>query len=143
MKALTICNPYPCLILRVDRRGQPEKPIENREWWTGYRGPLAIHAGKSRAWMNDEDESNYPEMVFGMFVGVAMLADCVKLADLPLRLQGHEHANGPWCWILTDVRALATPFAAGPAPRSHQGLWVPCADDQARLSVTAGTSPYV
>ena len=45
MKALTICQPYPHLIMLG------EKPVENRTWATSYRGPLAIHAGKSRQWL--------------------------------------------------------------------------------------------
>ena len=47
MKALTICQPYAEMI------ANHEKPIENRTWPTSYRGPLAIHAGKSRAWLPD------------------------------------------------------------------------------------------
>lgn len=31
-----------------------EKRVENREWPTSYRGPLLIHAGKSREWLDDE-----------------------------------------------------------------------------------------
>lgn len=47
MKALTLHEPYATLI----RLGL--KRHETRSWYTGYRGPLAIHAGKSLASLND------------------------------------------------------------------------------------------
>jgi len=45
MKAVTIYQPYAELIARGEKR------VENRSWRTDYRGPLAIHAGCSRAWL--------------------------------------------------------------------------------------------
>lgn len=125
MKALTICQPYAELIARGD------KPIENRTWPTSYRGPLAIHAGKSRAWL-DEEAALYAIDVraipFGAIVAVADLVACLRL-DLqwPNRwepLREHEHANGPFCWILENVRRV------NPVPfRGAQGLfdveWLP------------------
>ena len=72
MKALTICQPYATLIVRG------EKLVENREWPTRYRGRLLIHAGKSRQWLDDEDEAEFAELgdplVFGAVVGEARLA---------------------------------------------------------------------
>ncbi len=111
MKALTICQPYAELIARL------EKPVENRTWPTPYRGQIAIHAGKSRAWLMDGDEE-LPGMAFGAVVAIADLTDCVRFEDLPLELQRHEHANGPWCWILSNVRRI------NPIPyRGAQGLF--------------------
>lgn len=118
MKALTICQPYAELIARG------EKPIENRTWPTTYRGPLLIHAGKSREWMDYEDGLRYPELAFGALVASANLVACLLLTDVapwPNRwehLRRHEHANGPWCWVLEDVRRIT------PVPcRGAQGLW--------------------
>jgi hypothetical protein len=112
MKALTICQPYAELIARG------EKPIENRTWPTSYRGPLAIHAGKSRAWLEDGDEQQYPGMPFGAVVATAELYDCVRVERLPAELADHEHANGPWCWLLRNVQRI------DPVPVSgSQGLW--------------------
>lgn len=112
MRALTICQPYAELIARGD------KPIENRTWATAYRGPLAIHAGKSREWLDDDDERLYPGMVFGAVIAIAELADCVRVESLPRHLQHHEHANGPWCFILSNVRRIEpVPF------RGAQGFW--------------------
>lgn len=113
IKALTICQPSAELIARG------EKPIENRTWPTNYRGPLAIHAGKSRAWLEEGDEALYPEMPFGAVVAVADLYDCVRWEALSDELKENEHANGPWCWLLRNVRRLK------PIPYSGaQGLWL-------------------
>ena len=118
MKALTICQPYAELIARGDKR------IENRTWPTAYRGPIAIHAGKSRAWLGDDDEEaalygvNVAEIPFGAIVAVANLTGCLRLEDLPPALESDTHANGPWCWLLQNVRRIA------PIPyRGAQGLF--------------------
>lgn len=100
MKALTICQPYAELIARG------EKVIENRTWPTSFRGQFFIHAGKSREWMDDGDEDDYPGMVFGALIATARLVDCVRFADLPPHLKNHEHANGPWCWVLDRVNRI-------------------------------------
>lgn len=113
MRALTVCQPYAELIARR------VKPIENRSWATIWRGPLAIHAGRSRDWLDEDDETTYPGLVFGAVVCVVELYDCVPLARLPAALVGHEHAHGPWCWLLRDVRRLPRPVPF----RGAQGLW--------------------
>lgn len=114
MKAITICQPYAELIARG------EKPIENRMWSTPFRGPLAIHAGKSLNWLDDDD--NPADFVFGAVVAVADLVACLHVNQAwPSRwrhLIDHEHANGPWCWVLENVRRI------DPVPyRGAQGLW--------------------
>lgn len=117
MMGLTICQPYAHLIVLG------EKPIENRTWFTSYRGDLLIHAGKSKAWLDEDDRNLYPEMVFGAAVGVAQLVACLKLdATWPERwahLQDHEHANGPFCWVLEHVRRFDRPVPCS----GSQGLW--------------------
>lgn len=50
MKALTICQPYAALIC-LPSTDWRHKRVENRKWFTSYRGPLLIHAGKSRDWL--------------------------------------------------------------------------------------------
>jgi len=112
IKALTVCQPYAELIARG------EKLIENRTWATDYRGPLAIHAGKSRAWMDPDDVVKYPDMVFGAVVAIAKLRGCCRIEDLQLDLRGSEHANGPWCWVFEYVNRV-DPVAC----RGAQGLW--------------------
>lgn len=51
MKALTISQPFASLI------ASGEKWIENRIWYTSYRGPLAIHAGKGLQYLSRQVEA--------------------------------------------------------------------------------------
>lgn len=111
--ALTICQPYAQLI------AIGEKPIENREWPTRLRGEIAIHAGKSKSWLGEGDLQRFPSMPFGAIVALAELYDCVRVQHLPTQLQGHVHANGPWCFLLQRVRPLVSPLAC----RGAQGFW--------------------
>lgn len=127
MKALTICQPYAELIARGDKR------VENRTWPTNYRGLLYIHAGKSLEWIDEVGgcDAQYgirvADMSFGAVMAIATLADCINFEDLYRTnnysekypwLRKHEHTNGPWCWILTDVKRVK------PIPwRGALGLW--------------------
>ena len=118
MKALTICQPYSELILLG------EKPIENREWVTTYRGQLMIHAGKSKAWMSAHAFRRFPELPYGAIVGVATLVACLELTahSWPSEyehLHQHPHANGRFCWILINVKRLSKPVPC----RGAQSLW--------------------
>jgi activating signal cointegrator 1 len=111
MRALTILQPWAEMIARGVKR------VENRTWRTKYRGPLAIHVGKSLAWMESEDAGAWPErygadmpradeLTFGAIIAVAELVDCVRVEDLPAELRGHPFAAGPWCWVLSDARRI-------------------------------------
>jgi hypothetical protein len=120
MKALTICNPYPQLILTGEKR------VENRTWPTKYRGEMYIHAGKSREWLHADDLRRFPHMPFGAVVAIAEMVECttigrIEMGDFDKRypwLRTHQHAEGPWCWVLDKV----TPI--GPWPyRGAQGLF--------------------
>lgn len=119
MKALTICQPYAHLIAIGEKR------VENRTWPTSYRGPLAIHAGKSRSWLGGYSPG--PDMVFGAVVATARLLACLHIdqimgGDLDARFmwaKEHQHTEGPWCWVLDDVKRLPTPINY----RGAQGLW--------------------
>lgn len=130
MKALTIQQPYPSLILLPDddlRR----KRIENRMWKTWHRGPLLIHAGKSRARIRvagclpdgsetDEYGLVIADMPFGAIVGVANVVDCIDSGDpRDVRrgcraypwLSTHEHAErGMFWWVLQNVLQFPQPI---------------------------------
>jgi hypothetical protein len=128
MKALTISQPFASLI------ASGEKWIENRMWPTNYRGELAIHAGKGTQYLDKEELAEYPT---SCVIAVARLAACVTLEviraiersdERNLVIPGtsktwaeaceHPHAEGPWCWILEDIRIIE------PVPmRGAQRLW--------------------
>jgi hypothetical protein len=114
-KCLTVCQPYAWLIVAGHKR------FENRTWRTGHRGPLLIHAGKSRAWMNEGlalmrrlGITPPASFTFGAIVGAAELVGCPTLAKLAAVL-GPDNidpfAFGPYCWELTHARALLEPIA--------------------------------
>lgn len=134
MKALTVCQPYAHLIVTG------EKLVENRTWPTRYRGPLLIHAGKSKAWLDevedlstgkceriDYDETTGKVFDFGALVGIAELVDCVSLEHLDSEAEqgresweySHKHTEGPWCWVLQNVRRFDAPVPC----KGEQGLW--------------------
>ncbi len=72
MKALTLTQPWATLVAIGAKR------VETRSWYTGYRGPLAIHAAKSFP----------PEAVLQFwepeFYGVLSRAGYRQPRDLPL-----------------------------------------------------------
>lgn len=121
MKALTICQPYAEMIRLGTKR------VENRNWRSSYRGRIAIHAGKNLDyWDEEEDPQAYPEAVFGAVVAFADLVACVPIGEVKAGkfdeqfpwLREHEHALGPFCWVLDRVTS-APPFPC----RGAQGLF--------------------
>lgn len=157
MKALTICQPYAHLCIHGDAQGELKR-VENRSWHTAHRGPLYIHAGKSREWLSEDEGyelsgSNYgirvADMVFGAIIGQAQVIDCVHIGCVdgdfcthgrnrcPVRTQhpwlaDHVHAEGPYCWVLADAKPL------GPWPwKGAQGLWSISNADLSRLATGA------
>ena len=114
MRVLTVKQPWAWGLIFGPKR------VENRSWDTAYRGPLLIHAGKSRSDLDDARDL-FPDLPltldFGAILGVVDLVDCVPFD----RVRDDPFAEGPWCWITTNPR---------PLPQSHPcngalGLWVP------------------
>jgi len=122
LKALTVCQPWAWLIL--DGR----KAVENRGWRTNYRGPLVIHAGLDRSWLErmepefrdariyrgvpeageeglyEKDRAGVMEALhFGGFVGLVDLVDVLPLDQAP----PSPFASGPYCWVLENPRPFA------------------------------------
>lgn len=131
MRALTICQPYATLIMAGDKR------VENRTWPTKYRGRLYVHAGKSRDWMSTKQldgvefcmhtQRPVSELPFGAVIGVATLIECLPIEEIRAGdwdekypwLRGHQHTEGPWCWLFAE-----SPASIGPWPfKGSQGLF--------------------
>lgn len=119
IKALTICQPYASLI------ADGQKRIENRTWSTTYRGWLAIHAGTSKSYLRGEPIPY--GMPFGAVVAIAYLSHLFRLTEdnyVWCKRQGsayENHAEGPYCWVLSEVVALQEPITM----RGARGLFDP------------------
>lgn len=126
MKALTISQPFATLI------ASGQKWVENRSWETHYRGQLLIHAGKGTQYLTASQLKAYPN---GCIIAVANLARCLNLGWLRQQprereltglqisvgeILNHQHTEGPWCWVLRDIRSIESVRCSG-----AQGLWEP------------------
>lgn len=105
MKALVVRQPWAWAI------ASGQKTIENRTWPTPYRGPLLIVAGLSKASLKEGRDlirglPSDSDLLFGFAIATVNLVRCVPLSQCP----ESRFAEGPWCWILEEVRAVAEPF---------------------------------
>jgi hypothetical protein len=127
MKALTVCQPYASAIMAG------LKGVENRSWPTNYRGHLAIHAGKSKGWL-EEAATWYGEellplgmkawewerkLPFGALLGFVDLVECLPVEKYRAVYPDDGFACGPWCWVVRRPVKLEKPFECAGA----QGLW--------------------
>ena len=127
MKALTISQPYASLIV------DGHKPFENRTWECLYRGPLAIHAGKGKQYLDADELKAYPTSAI---LGVCEVYGCIHVpsareavasgrscngfaANELSEMLAHPHCEGPYAILLRDIRKLPEPLAIG----GKQGLW--------------------
>lgn len=139
MNCLTLTQPYATLI------AIGAKKIETRSWWTGHRGPLAIHAAKGmpfdEAWfamyqidairdaLSGAGYRCLDDLERGAVVATCRLVDCVPttgieqtpavdwLSDAELAMG--DLSDGRYAWLLADVRRLTDPIPA----RGGLGLW--------------------
>lgn len=109
MITLSVRQPWAWLIVNG------HKDIENREWPTGFRGRILIHAGKTMARRYYQDvldslAAAIPESVLsaipayealerGGVVGVATIADCIQRSDSPWW-------QGPYGFVMRDAEPL-------------------------------------
>jgi hypothetical protein len=114
MKALSIRQPWAFAILHLGKR------VENRSWYTPFRGTFAIHAAKK--WGRDEQADlecfreeivrrfspAIPTVHLGSLVGTARLVDCIR----PEQVMDDQQswATGDWCFILDNVRVWEEPI---------------------------------
>lgn len=114
MKALTVCQPWAWAIIHGDKR------VENRPRLTTYRGPLLIHAGKSRRYfdrlsvretlmLEARGLPSFRDLDRGQLIGVVELVDCVEYIESE-PIAADPFAYGPWCWILANPRPLPAPI---------------------------------
>jgi hypothetical protein len=107
MKALSVCQPWAWAIVHG------VKTVENRWRPTSHRGPLVIHASRSRRYLGQDYTDLLPglppweQLDFGALVGVVEVVDCVPVAEV----EGDPFAIGPWCWLLAQAgRIRPVPF---------------------------------
>jgi hypothetical protein len=122
------------------------KAGENRSRPTGHRGPLVIHASKSRRYLAGDYADQLPglpsaeQFDFGALIGVVEVVDCVPVEEV----EGDPFAVGPWCWVLSGAcRIRPVPFKGqvglfdvpdqlvGPLPLCR---YAPAASNETRLN---------
>lgn len=130
MKAITLWEPWATLVaLKIKR-------WETRSWWTGYRGPLAIHAAGKRSFHSHymkaaqtsitAPDLKIEDLSFGAIVAVCELTDCIEMTHkMIMEIIEIERMVGDWyegryAWNLENVRALEEPIEV----LGKQGLWV-------------------
>jgi hypothetical protein len=130
VKALTIKQPWAWAI------AAGHKDVENRSWSTSYRGPLAIHAGRTWADLDErracrglleelgvvEPACQVPDrhlLAEGAVIAVAELVGVCPVEQSPRCHCSAWAAIGQTHWRLRNVQALADPIPW----RGAQGLW--------------------
>lgn len=135
MKALSLWQPWATLIVDGDKR------FETRSWGTDYRGPIAIHAAKTKKGWEDLDEElllllgaksspirdapNPDDFAHGCVVAICDLTDCLPMRDGMIAKQARIERlvggwmPGRWAWQLENVRRVQPPIPAS----GRQGLW--------------------
>lgn len=103
MKAISIMQPWAYAILHLG------KDIENRTWFTHYRGPLLVHAGKridtSAVELLKAHGFELPKRFDrGGIVGEVEIVDCMEEADYLPRYGANFWSAGPYCWLLRNPK---------------------------------------
>ena len=104
MKALSIRQPWAWLIING------HKDIENRSWYTHFRGEILVHAGKGMtqdeyleadimAAENGVTIPPFEELERGGIVGKVTITDCVSKSDSPWYM-------GQYGFVLKDAQPL-------------------------------------
>ena len=116
MKALSIRQPWAWLIVAGI------KDVENRPWWTDFRGRIYIHAGKMVDWQSqiaitkkelqlpNNAEKLLPEIFhLGALIGEVDIVDCKFRKDIAMAFSPwHEH--GSWGFILANPVIYEVPI---------------------------------
>lgn len=140
MKAITVRQPWASLI------AIGAKKIETRGWSLGYRGPIAIHAGKNftpaargffysqpfNKVLKDAGFVTAHDLPLGAIVAVATLTDVISTTDVRMdRLlcpsdgtyspesEFGDFSDGRFAWVLDDVQRVRPEILCN----GRQGLW--------------------
>ena len=124
MKTITIWEPWASLIV------DGIKDIENRDWYTTYRGPVLIHAGKKY----DQEaprfiQRKFPDLLVpeesktlaGHIIGIVEIVDCVSKSN-------SKWFVGTYGFLLKNARRIS-PIAL----HNQQGLFDVNIDDYPKL----------
>lgn len=133
MKAITVRQPWAWLHIYGG------KDIENRDWYTAYRGPIAIHAAKGMTYSEYEDARDFvrsfdprlsermpmaSDLVRGAVIGTMVLRDCVRDHRSPW-------FQGPFGFVM-DAPTPLDPISS----RGALGLWNWESDAERRTKAT-------
>jgi len=113
MMCLTIWQPWADLIcppiegipgLVLPGRLRLPKDIENRSWFTDFRGDLLIHAGRTVDWAaRVRFGLRQNEFVSGAIIGKVLLTGCSRYSTSPW------HQDGMFAWRLARPERLRNP----------------------------------
>jgi len=119
MKTLTVCPGWAELFFLP----KDPKDIENRSWSTSHRGPLLIHAGKSKKEILSARNHCFiigvpfiEPSIFGAIVGVVEVVGC-EFWESKSRWAMPNHYH----WQLANPRLFAEPIAC----KGSLSLWEP------------------
>ena len=138
MKAITIKQPWATLIVLG------EKKFETRSWQTKYRGPIAIHAGKTidknacnDSWikgvLKEHGITSYNDLPTGVVLATAELRECHKVivtlgyvsvftsgkAIEGLEVAFGDYTEGRYAWELDNLKVLDETIPA----KGQLSLW--------------------
>lgn len=113
--------------------GIEPRRVEDRSCQTQYTGLIALHVGHYICQLRRFPEGLYGPLVFDAVVGVADVLGCIPIGNRRKGLDrfppgaldrwpwlaDHQHTEGPYGWILGNVRRLEPPI---PQEGSF-GLW--------------------
>ena len=121
LKGLSISQPYPALLLT------DHKHNETRSWKTNYRGPVLIHASKTRnkTYLQNKALMDMAgDLYFGCGIAVGNLVDCIPITEEyiatlpPDELQTGFYSPGRYAWVFENVHPI------DPVPmKGRLGLW--------------------
>lgn len=148
VKALTLHRPWAELIL-LD--APIRKRVENRGWWTSYRGDLVLHSGleydpaalqlaRSIPGALEAAEAAGVDLTESAPAGLRGVAKLVSICSPALRYPCT--CDSPWAvdglhhWRLREPRRLFEPIPC----RGHQGLWPLGADLIAEVAIRLDAS---